>query len=49
MNNVLPVRVDPSGHPLWQARDTPSLQVEVRDAERDEVAYAEAISPLDAE
>ncbi len=49
VNNVLPVGVDSDGHTLWQARDTPSLQVEVRDAESDEVVYAETISPLDAE
>ncbi len=40
-NNVLPFGQGSSGHTLWQARDTPSLQVEVPDAE--------TISPLDAE
>ncbi|MCB1078375.1 MAG: alkaline phosphatase D family protein [Verrucomicrobiae bacterium] len=49
VKNIFPTGVDKTGATLWKAYDTPSLQVEVRDAESDEVVYAETISPLDAD
>lgn len=48
INNIFPTGVDPAGVTLWKAYDTPTLRVEIRDTETDEVVYAETISPADA-
>jgi hypothetical protein len=48
LNNIFPTGVDGNGATLWKAYDTPTLRVEVRDTETDEVVYAETISPADA-
>lgn len=33
---------------IWKARDTPTLRMETRDTETDDVVYAGAIPPADA-
>lgn len=44
VNNIFPAGKDGKGGTIWQAYDSPTLRVEVRDAETDEVVYAETIS-----
>lgn len=44
VNNIYPAGQDETGRTLWQAYTTPTLRLEVRDTETDEVVYAETLS-----
>jgi hypothetical protein len=48
INNIFPAGQDEKGVTIWKAYDTPTMRVEIRDTESDEVVYAETISPADA-
>ena len=48
INNIFPAGLDEKGATIWKAYDTPTMRVEARDAETDDVVYAETISLADA-
>ncbi len=47
INNIFPTGLDERGDTIWKAYDTPTLRMEIRDTETDDVVYAETISPAD--